>query len=74
MRKPEHRHVADRRGVRYPSALSDAERALAEPPIPPAKHGGRQRSVDMLDRISYGLSTGCQWNALFEDLPPKSTI
>ena len=45
--------------------------------IPPAKHGGRKRSVDVrevLNGIFYVLSTGCQWNALPKDLPPKSTV
>lgn len=77
MWKPEHRRAADRRGLRYPSDLSDAEWALVEPLIPPAKHGGRKRSVDVravLDGIFYVLSTGCQWNALPTDLPPKSTV
>ena len=40
-----------------------------------AKHGGRKRSVDVrevLNGIFYVLSTGCQWNALPKDLPPKS--
>ncbi len=43
MWKPEHRAAADRRGLRYPSDLTDAEWALVEPMIPPAKHGGRHR-------------------------------
>jgi transposase len=45
--------------------------------IPPAKHGGRKRSVDVrevLNGIFYVLSTGCQWTALPKDLPPKSTV
>ena len=73
----EHRRAADRRGRRYPSDLTDAEWALVEPLIPPAKHGGRKRSVDVrevLNGIFYVLSTGCQWNALPKDLPPKSTV
>ena len=77
MWKPEHRRAADRRGLRYPSDLSDAEWALVEPLIPPAKHGGRKRSVDLrevLNAIFYVLSTGCQWKALPKDLPPKSTV
>ena len=74
---PEHRRSADRRGLRYPSDLTDAEWALVEPLIPPAKRGGRMRSVDLrevLNGIFYVLSTGCQWNALPKDLPPKSTV
>src|ERR1700687_884851 len=73
----EHRRTADRKGLRYPSDLSDAEWRLVEPLIPPAKRGGRKRSVDVrevLNGIFYVLSTGCQWNALPTDLPPKSTI
>ena len=77
MWKPEHRLVAERRSLRYPSDLTDAEWALVEPMIPPAKRGGRKRTADMrevLNGIFYVLSTGCQWNALPTDLPPKSTI
>src|SRR5215207_848993 len=44
MWKPEHRAVADRRGLRYPSDLTDAEWALISPLIRPAKRGGRPRS------------------------------
>jgi transposase len=76
MWKPEHRTAAERRGLRYPSDLSDAEWALVEPSIPPAKHGGRHREVnvrEVLNAIFYVLSTGCQWQALPKDLPPKST-
>lgn len=76
MWKPEHRAACDRRGLRYPSDLTDAEWALVEPLIPPAKHGGRHREVnvrEVLNAIFYVLSTGCQWMALPKDLPPKST-
>jgi transposase len=51
--------------------------AIVEPIIPPAKHGGRQRTIDVreiLNGIFYVLSTGCQWQALPKDLPPKSTV
>jgi transposase len=76
MWKPEHRVAADRRGLRYPSDLIDAEWALVSSLIPPARRGGRKRSVDVrevLNAIFYVLSTGCQWKALPKDLPPKST-
>jgi transposase len=39
--------------------------------IPPARHGGRKRSVDVreiLNEIYYILWTGCQWKALPKDL------
>jgi transposase len=77
MWKPEHRRGVERNGLRYPSDLTDAEWAIAGPMIPPARHGGRRRSVnvrEILNGIFYVLSTGCQWQALPKDLPPKSTV
>lgn len=67
----------NRDGLRYPSDLTDAEWALVEPLIPPAKRGGRKREVDVrevLNGLLYVLSTGCQWRAVPKDLPPKSTL
>ena len=72
-----HRQAANRSGLRYPSDLTDAEWAIVEPMIPPARHGGRKRSVnvrEVLNGIFYVLWTGCQWKALPKDLPPKSTV
>jgi len=69
----EHRRAADRRGLRYPSDLTDAEWALVAPLIRPAKRGGRPRTVDVrevLNAIFYVLSTGCQWAAV----PKGSTV
>ena len=76
MWKSEHRSAAERRGLRYPSDLTDAEWAFVEPMIPPARRGGRPRDVnvrEVVNAIFYVLSTGCQWKALPKDLPPKST-
>ena len=73
----EHRRAVDRRGLRYPSGLTDAEWALVSPLIRPAKRGGRRRSVDVrevLNAVFYLLFTGCQWGALPKDQPPKSTV
>jgi transposase len=64
---PEHRLAADRSGLRYPSDLTNAEWAIVEPMIPPARHGGPKRSVnvrEVLNGIFYILWTGCQWKAL----------
>lgn len=72
-----HRLTAGRKSLRYRSDLTDAEWALVAPLIPPAKHGGRPRKVDVrevLNGIFYVLSTGCQWEAMPKDLPPKSTV
>ena len=77
MWKPEHRAAADRGGLRYPSDMTDPEWALVAPLIRPAKRGGRPRSADLrevLNGIFYVLSTGCQWEAMPKDLPPKSTV
>ncbi len=58
MWRPEHRRAADRRGLRYPSDLSDAEWALVQPLISPARRGGRPRKVnvrEVLNAIFYVL-------------------
>ncbi len=49
MWKPEHRLANGRRGLRYPSDLSDAEWVLVAPLIPPARRGGTG-SVDQRAR------------------------
>ncbi len=72
---PEHPRAADRGGLRYPSDLTDAEWALIELMIPPARHGGRKRSInirEVLNAIFYLLWTGCQWKALPRDLPRRA--
>jgi len=77
MLTPENRPLYDRDRLRYPSDLTDAEWSLVAPLLPPAKHGGRKRSVDLLEVVNgimYVLSTGCQWRALPKDLPPRSTV
>jgi putative transposase len=61
----------------YPSDLTDEQWAVLEPLIPPAKHGGAPRTVnirEILNGIFYLNRTGCQWGALPHDLPPKSTV
>src|SRR3546814_17899585 len=57
--------------------MTDAEWKIVAPLIPPARRGGRPRAVDLrevLNGIFYVLSTGCQWQAMPTDLPPKSTV
>ena len=73
----EQRQAHDRAGLRYPSDLTAEEWALVAPFIPPAKRGGRKRTVDVrevLNGIFYVLATGCQWRALPKDRPPRSTV
>ncbi len=62
---------------RYPSDLSDAQWTLLAPLIPPAKQGGRRRTVnirEIVNAIFYLTRTGCQWRALPHDLPNWSTV
>ncbi len=73
----ENRGRYDRSKLRYPSDLKDEEWALIGPMIPPPKRGGNKRTVDVREVVNglmYLLSTGCQWDALPRDLPPKSTV
>ena len=73
----ENRARYDRSRLRYPSDLTDAEWALVEPLVPPAKRGGNKRTVnirEVVNGLMYVLSTGCQWAALPKDLAPRSTV
>src|SRR5262245_51819578 len=73
----ENRARYDRNYLRYPSDLTDAEWALIEPGLPPAKPGGNKRTVNLREianGLMYILSTDCQWRAIPKDLPPRSTL
>ena len=73
----ENRPRYNRDTLRYPSDLTDEEWAMVKPLIPPAKHGGRRRTVvvrEVVNGVMYVLSTGCQWRYMPKDLPPKSTV
>ncbi|HAT85918.1 MAG TPA: IS5 family transposase [Rhizobiales bacterium] len=66
-----------RKSDRYPSDLTDAEWALLEPLLPPAKSGGRPRTTslrDVANAILYIASSGCQWRMLPRDFPPMTTV
>jgi hypothetical protein len=57
------RQAHERRGLRYPNDLTDAEWTLVEPFIPPARRGGRRRTVDVrevLNGLLHVLATGCE--------------
>jgi len=61
----------------YPSDLTDAQWTNLEPLIPAAKHGGRPREVDMREIVNamlYINRSGCQWDMLPNDFPPKSSV
>ncbi|MFL5518287.1 MAG: IS5 family transposase, partial [Gemmatimonadales bacterium] len=60
----------------YPSDLTDEQWAIVQPLIP-VHRVGRPRKVDMrevLNAIFYLNRSGCQWDMLPHDLPPKSTV
>ena len=74
---PENRPRYNRDKLRYPSDMTDDEWVCIEASIPPAKHGGRRREVnvrEVLNGVMYVLSTGCQWRYIPKDLPPRSTL
>jgi putative transposase len=61
----------------YPSDLTDAQWAILELLIPEAKPGGRPREVVMREIVNamfYINRSGCQWDMLPHDLPPKSSV
>src|SRR6516165_6727136 len=71
------RQKYEREGQRYASDLTDAEWALIEPHMPPAKRLGRPRGTEsrsVLDAILYIARTGCQWRMLPKDFPPFTTV
>lgn len=60
----------------YPTDLTDTQWEILAPQLPPAKHGGRPRTVNLrevVNTILYLNRTGCQWDMLPHDLQPKST-
>lgn len=60
----------------YRSDLTDAQWELVKPLLPPAKSGGRPRTVDLREVVNtlfYQARTGVQWDYLPHDLAPKST-
>ncbi len=61
----------------YPTDLTDAQWERVAPLIPPAKPGGRRRSVDVrevVNAILYLVRTGCQWRNLPHEFPPWGTV
>lgn len=60
----------------YATDVTDDQWALIPPLIPPAKHGGAPRRVDMrlvFNTLFYRNQTGCQWAMLPTDLAKRST-
>jgi transposase len=73
----ENRARYNRDQLRYPSDVTEEEWGQIAALIPPARRGGRQRTVNIREVVNgllYVLSSGCQWRAMPTDLPPRSTI
>ena len=71
------RHQYRRSGGRYATDVTDAEFALLEPLLPPAKRGGRRSGTslrEVLNALLYLLRTGCPWRMLPCEFPPRSTV
>lgn len=61
----------------YRSDLTDAQWELIRPLLPPAKPGGRPRTVDLREVVNtlfYQARTGCPWDYLPHDLAAKGTV
>ena len=61
----------------YKSDLSDAAWSLVEPLMPPPAKRGRRRTIELrevINAIFYLLRTGCQWDYLPHDFPPKDSV
>src|SRR5215210_5749228 len=63
--------------IPYSTDLTDAQWARIAPLIPPAKPGGRRRTVnvrEIVNAILYFARTGCQWRNIPHDFPPWGTV
>jgi len=61
----------------YPSDLLDVQWEWVSIALPEAKPGGRPREVDLrevVNAILYVNRSGCQWDMLPHDFPPRSTV
>jgi transposase len=67
----ENRVRYERKGLNYPSDLTDEEFVLVAPFLPPERSVSRR---SLINAVLYVLTTGCQWRQLPKDFPPKSTV
>ena len=61
----------------YAGDVTDDEYGLIERSLPSARRGRRPRTTDLrevLNAILHLIRTGCPWDMLPKELPPKSTV
>ena len=61
----------------YASDLTDKQWQLIAPHMPPEKERGRPRTTKLrkvVNALLYKSRTGCQWDFLPPDFPPRSTV
>lgn len=61
----------------YPTDLTETQWSILQLHLPAAKPGGRPRSTDLREVVNallYLNRSGCQWDLLPRDFPPKSTV
>jgi putative transposase len=77
MGKPHGTESASEPRKPYKTDLTDAQWARIEPLMPPEKHLGRPREVDLrevLNTLLWQARSGCPWDLLPHDLLPKGTV
>ena len=75
--KPRPKRAVGVGGASYPSDLTDEQWQIIAPLLPPAKPGGRPRTVDLRDIINaifYLNRSGCAWRMLPHEFPPWGTV
>ena len=61
----------------YPSDISRAQYEMVRELLESARKKTKPRKVDLYEvfcALLYVLKSGCQWNMLPSDFPPKSTV
>ena len=75
--KPRPKRAVGVGGAPYPSDLTNEQWQIIAPLLPPAKPGGRPRTVDLRDIINaifYLNRSGCAWRMLPHEFPPWGTV
>jgi transposase len=66
-----------RKGMRYSSDMTDAERSVLRPCFPAPHRLGRPRKWtlrEIIDAVLYILRSGLPWRMLPKGFPPVSTV